>query len=352
MAEAEIAQLKPCLMELKKGRTYYWCSCGRSRRQPLCDGSHAGTGFEPLAYKAESEGEEVLFCGCKQTGTPPFCDGTHNNLPGGYAEDDPNSPENQAIPVVPVRDGATAHLNGDCYVFSLDAASYEQKGHLRYCTVISKDQGALYQSQFHGQVSGGPSPVMTFGDAHVVLFIAEGSARVNISGQAFDVSVGDGLYVRPGEAFMVSGKNPEIVKFFISACPAMAEPQWLDDMPDTFDQTCSNRVVGIDPEKREAMAARYFQVLVDKEIGSDVVTQFIGHIPQSKAQPHRHLYEESLIILSGKGMMWTEDRKAPVRAGDVIFLPRKQIHSLQATAPEGMDVVGVIYPGDNPSINY
>jgi hypothetical protein len=36
----------------------------------------------------------------------------------------------------------------------------------------------------------------------------------------------------------------------------------------------------------------------------------------------------------------------------VIFLPRKQIHSLQSTSATGMDVVGVIYPGDNPSINY
>jgi mannose-6-phosphate isomerase-like protein (cupin superfamily) len=50
--------------------------------------------------------------------------------------------------------------------------------------------------------------------------------------------------------------------------------------------------------------------------------------------------------------MWTEDRKVEVKAGDVIFLPRKQIHSLEATSAEGIDVVGVICPGDNPSINY
>ncbi|MGH8430169.1 MAG: cupin domain-containing protein, partial [Solimonas sp.] len=80
--------------------------------------------------------------------------------------------------------------------------------------------------------------------------------------------------------------------------------------------------------------------------------QFIGHIPQSKAAPHRHLYEEAVLILTGEGCMWTEDRKAKVGAGDVVFLPRKQLHSLQATAPGGMDVVGVIFPGDNPSINY
>jgi mannose-6-phosphate isomerase-like protein (cupin superfamily) len=50
--------------------------------------------------------------------------------------------------------------------------------------------------------------------------------------------------------------------------------------------------------------------------------------------------------------MWTESRKTMVRAGDVIFLPRKQEHSLQSISPDGLDVVGVICPGDNPSINY
>jgi len=92
--------------------------------------------------------------------------------------------------------------------------------------------------------------------------------------------------------------------------------------------------------------------LVDKRIGSNVITQFIGHIPPSKAASHRHLYEEAIIVLNGEGYMWTEDKKARVRAGDVIFLPRKQLHSLEATSADGIDVVGVICPGDNPSINY
>ena len=46
-----------------------------------------------------------------------------------------------------------------------------------------------------------------------------------------------------------------------------------------------------------------------------MITQFIGHIPTSKAAPHRHLYEEAIIVLYGEGYMWTEDSKAPVRAG-------------------------------------
>ncbi len=123
-------------------------------------------------------------------------------------------------------------------------------------------------------------------------------------------------------------------------------------MPDNFDTLYPVRTVGIDPDKRQTMADRFFQVLVDKDIGSTVVTQFIGDVPFSKAAPHRHLYEESIVVLRGAGCMWTENGKAPVAAGDVIFLPRKQIHSLQCTDPDGMMLAGVIYPGDNPSINY
>ena len=96
----------------------------------------------------------------------------------------------------------------------------------------------------------------------------------------------------------------------------------------------------------------FFQMLVDKKMGSRVVAQFIGEVPQSKAAMHRHLYEESIVVLKGQGFMWTEDMKAAVKPGDVIFLPSKQIHSLECSSPDLMMLAGVIYPGDNPAINY
>jgi mannose-6-phosphate isomerase-like protein (cupin superfamily) len=82
------------------------------------------------------------------------------------------------------------------------------------------------------------------------------------------------------------------------------------------------------------------------------LTQFIGNIPRSKAEPHKHLYEEVLIFLNGAGVVWTEHTKTAVGPGDVLFLPRKLAHSVQCTVDGGFDVVGVICPGDNPSISY
>jgi CDGSH-type Zn-finger protein len=79
MTEPVIAQKSPYAVEVEAGKTYYWCSCGRSAKQPFCDGSHKGTEFVPLAYRAEKAGT-VYFCGCKHSGTKPLCDGAHSKL--------------------------------------------------------------------------------------------------------------------------------------------------------------------------------------------------------------------------------------------------------------------------------
>lgn len=64
----------PC--DVDAGKTYYWCACGLSMKQPFCDGSHKVTDIVPVAYVAE-ETKTLYFCGCKQTVSPPLCDGSH-----------------------------------------------------------------------------------------------------------------------------------------------------------------------------------------------------------------------------------------------------------------------------------
>jgi len=79
MAEPVVAQKSPYKIDVEAGKTYWWCACGRSAKQPFCDGSHKGTGIEPLKYAADSS-RPVFFCGCKATARTPLCDGSHNKL--------------------------------------------------------------------------------------------------------------------------------------------------------------------------------------------------------------------------------------------------------------------------------
>mgnify|MGYP000687011398 CR=1 FL=1 len=74
-----IAQDSPIPVEVEEGKSYFWCSCGQSKRQPFCDGSHKGSTFEPVKYTAEAN-KKVFFCGCKHTSKQPLCDGSHSKL--------------------------------------------------------------------------------------------------------------------------------------------------------------------------------------------------------------------------------------------------------------------------------
>ena len=79
MSTPDIPQKNPLPVDVEEGRKYFWCSCGKSDRQPFCDGSHQGTEFLPLSYVAETT-RTLYFCACKHTRGAPLCDGSHNSL--------------------------------------------------------------------------------------------------------------------------------------------------------------------------------------------------------------------------------------------------------------------------------
>jgi len=78
MTEPVMAKKGSYYLELEPGE-YWWCSCGRAKTQPFCDGSHTDTGLEPIPFTV-TERQTVDLCGCKHSKTCPFCDGTHKQL--------------------------------------------------------------------------------------------------------------------------------------------------------------------------------------------------------------------------------------------------------------------------------
>ncbi|RME94137.1 MAG: CDGSH iron-sulfur domain-containing protein [Verrucomicrobia bacterium] len=79
MNKPHVFQKAPLVQEAEAG-VYWFCTCGRSQTQPVCDGSHKGTGFAPLKVELK-ERRRVAWCGCKHSQELPWCDGSHAALP-------------------------------------------------------------------------------------------------------------------------------------------------------------------------------------------------------------------------------------------------------------------------------
>ncbi|XP_054707856.1 CDGSH iron-sulfur domain-containing protein 3, mitochondrial-like [Uloborus diversus] len=73
-----IAKRIPTFVNLEKDKTYSWCSCGLSKKQPFCDGSHKNdpNQLKPVRFTPSKTGR-FLLCRCKQTNNRPYCDLSH-----------------------------------------------------------------------------------------------------------------------------------------------------------------------------------------------------------------------------------------------------------------------------------
>lgn len=347
-----IAKPKPFLVSVEERKRYFWCACGRSKAQPFCDGSHEGTSIKPVSFIAEKT-KDVLLCGCKHTKAGPFCDGAHNNLDDTYEE--ASEAEISAMAnarEIPRDKGAfgKAMLDGGVYVLTPDKGEAERRGTLSTLPLITHADGAKFLSFVQMIAEPGHSLWRLHQESDSVLFIVSGKGAVNIGGVCFDVAQETGIFVKRGEAFRFEAREEMLVMAAI--CPEPDIVLWPDNPAASFDGDNPKRSVEVANAKLNVMADRFYQILIGEQSGSTEITQFIGGIPKSRAAFHRHLYEEAIVILSGEGVMWTQTRYAPVKPGDIIFLPARQGHSLECTTDKGMRLMGAFYPSGSPAINY
>ena len=65
-------------VDLEQGKSYFWCTCGLSGKQPMCDGSHKGKSDKKSQSFRVEQTKDYYICSCKLTKKPPFCDGSHS----------------------------------------------------------------------------------------------------------------------------------------------------------------------------------------------------------------------------------------------------------------------------------
>jgi len=218
----------------------------------------------------------------------------------------------------------------------------EVVGTLKIWNRIGKATGADAISLRILEFEPGMSPELRSDEFDEVLYVLEGRCVVVIDGNAHEVGPETGVYVRPGQTLSIENPGPDFVRIVSSQCPA--------ERVDTSEQ--SPPIVRLADRRALPTADRWYRVLVDDEVGSTQVTQFVGSIPPGRAPDHFHEYEEVLFILRGEGRMWAGEDNTPIGPGSCVYLPRRQVHCVENTGTGELRLLGVFYPAGSPAVRY
>jgi mannose-6-phosphate isomerase-like protein (cupin superfamily) len=179
------------------------------------------------------------------------------------------------------------------------------------------------------------------------------SIEIFIDGRSFKISADTGIYIRPKQTFAINNPGPDSIVIVSSQCPDPdREPVFVHAPNNSSMPTGRTTIVQLADQKAQPTADRWYRVLVDDEVGSEQVTQFVGSIPPGRAPDHFHNYEEVLFILKGQGRVWAGDTNTPIAEGSCIYLPKGQVHCVENTGKVELRLLGVFYPAGSPSVRY
>jgi mannose-6-phosphate isomerase-like protein (cupin superfamily) len=267
-------------------------------------------------------------------------------------------------------------LEGGCRVSNMREGVPTEHGGLRVWSQVSRVTGAEAISLRILEFAPGISPGIRNEICDEVFYLLESNqpatvegdgedvsrkrtatqrAKIFIDGWTFEVTAQTGIYLRPGQTLTVENLNSEPLVLISSQCPApqTSATEIVDAITAPISQTPPPpAVVRLADRAAQPTADRWYRVLVDGEVGSTQVTQFVGSIPPGRAPDHFHNYEEVLFILRGTGRMWAGLTNTPIARGSCVYLPKGQVHCVENTGSDELRLLGVFYPSGSPSVRY
>jgi mannose-6-phosphate isomerase-like protein (cupin superfamily) len=264
-------------------------------------------------------------------------------------------------------------LEGGCRVSQMHDGEPLVESGLRIWKQIGRATGAQAISLRVLEFAPGLSPTIQNEDSDEILYVLgaasddaedrivvsatrpDAMVNVRIDGQPFEVGADTGIYLRPRQTFAVDNRGSDSITIISSQCPDPDRAPVFVSSPESRTPLTSEPsppIVRLADQRAQPTADRWYRVLVDDEIGSGQVTQFVGSIPPGRAPDHFHEYEEVLFILKGEGRMWAGETNTPVTPGSCIYLPKGQLHCVENTGRGELRLLGVFYPAGSPSVRY
>lgn len=270
-------------------------------------------------------------------------------------------------------------LEGGCRVTDMREGVPVENGTLRIWPQVGKASGAQAISLRVLEFAPGLSSAMRNESCDEILYVLEGGddrdpeavekggqdvsrkvaeqqrKTVFIDGWPFEVTSQTGIYLRPGQTLTVDNPGSEPFVLISSQCPdpGQSSSELVGAVTTPSSQTPPPAaLVRLTDRPAQSTADRWYRVLVDDEIGSTQVTQFVGSIPPGCAPDHFHNYEEVLFILRGSGRMWAGLTNTPIAPGSCVYLPKGQVHCVENTGSDELRLLGVFYPAGSPSVRY
>ncbi len=241
-----------------------------------------------------------------------------------------------------------------CRVAAPNDEPFVAEGNRDFCVPISHHTGALHIIETVSRYGPGESPLRVNPTAEEAYYVVSGEGFCEVAGACYELRAGTAGFLPPGKSYRFRNVSPELLTIVSVRCPQEEPIEAAKVSP----SLASKPRLTLDESERTAQRSgdRQFKLLVDKDIGCQQVTQFIGTIPPSKAPFHFHTYEEAIYILEGSGIVHAGEpgsvTSTEFAAGSTIFLPIGMPHCLENPGPGVVRLLGVFYPSGSPGTRY